>query len=286
MNADSTGSAGLTSMRWHELALQRWFHTNFVVTEGYPVPVVFTAPMDAFAHFQQLWASSNNPFSYLLEAKDEHGTPLYRPHPEPAKYPLIAISRKGWNMRSTQTYSIHRARHLAWPTYSDQPAREDLGRVLTVRRPMAWDFKFQVDFFSLRPDTQAMFLQTLMSKFWMTGGATPRAFVRIDYPSYYGTQFVQMTLDNSAVENTTPETPADDAVPEYRTTFNLTVEGWVPDFTLFEFPALWTLLLRGKIVPSPGQLAELFTLRQIDLRIGASVPAPILYERPDVPLPA
>ena len=61
----------LTGMRVHELALARWLHQNFQTRPGYPTPVVFATPMDAFAEFDRLFASANNPFAYLL--KDVNG---------------------------------------------------------------------------------------------------------------------------------------------------------------------------------------------------------------------
>ena len=77
------GSLTGTSMRYHELALQRWLNRVFQVREGYAIPVVFTSPMDAFSQFRQLWSRDNNPFNYLLDLKDANGTPLYEPFPSP-----------------------------------------------------------------------------------------------------------------------------------------------------------------------------------------------------------
>ena len=66
----------LTAMRVHEVALQAWCYRHFYVAEGYPVPVVFAWPMDAFGEFNKLWQSQNsNPFAYLLNLKDSEGRP-------------------------------------------------------------------------------------------------------------------------------------------------------------------------------------------------------------------
>ena len=122
--ADSTlsvkaGAVGGTSMRYHELALQAWLNVWAVVRVGYPVPVIFAAPMDAFSQFEQLWAQDTNPFRYLFDLKDAKGTPLYEPFPSPMRYPIISVYRKGWKYRMYQNFSIHRWRQINWPTVSD-----------------------------------------------------------------------------------------------------------------------------------------------------------------------
>lgn len=274
-------SAELTAMRWHELAIQNWLYSNFFVQEGYPVPVVFTSPMDAFSNFKQLWSIDHNPFSYLLDARDETGEPLYLPHPAPVRYPLISVHRKGWDVRSTQNYAMHRCRYLSWPTVSNGVAREDLGVVKTVRRPQGWNFKYQIDFFSMRPDTQAVFLSTLMSKFWMHGGSTPRCWVKVNFPSYLGVQFEQMLLDAGSVQNMTPEEVPDNEVTEYRFSFVVTLEGWVPDLDIVEYPAMWTLILNSKIPATPGLLEQTFEQTRWDTRVDGE--NPIMEERSNVP---
>ena len=103
-------------MRYHELALQRWLNKIFLLRWGVPVPVVFTSPMDAFSLFSQLWSEANNPFQYLLNIKDEKGAPLYQPYPQPVRYPVISVYRKGWKYRQYQNFSIHRMRWINWPS--------------------------------------------------------------------------------------------------------------------------------------------------------------------------
>src|SRR5215831_4071325 len=115
-----TGSLQSTSMRYHELWLQRWLNAKFVVRWGVPCPVVFSTPLDAYSLFTRLWADSNNPFKYLLDAKDENGTPLYEPYPSPVRYPLISVMRKGVKLRPYQNFSVHRWQHVNWPTISDE----------------------------------------------------------------------------------------------------------------------------------------------------------------------
>jgi hypothetical protein len=141
-------------MRYHELALQHWLNRKFFVREGYPIPVVFATPMDAFGQFNKLWSQSNNPFQYLLDAKDEKGTPLYLPYPNPVRYPLLSVYRKGWRYRSYQNFSIHRHRHINWPSVStieEGLGKCELGNVMTSKMPLAYDYRFQLNHFSTPP---------------------------------------------------------------------------------------------------------------------------------------
>ena len=155
----AAGGLEATSMRYHELNLQRWLSSRFFVREGYGVPVVFSTPMDAASHFKQLWSDENNPFKYLLELKDAEGTPLYEPHPSPIRYPLISVMRRGIRYRPYQNFSIHSWRHINWPTVSDPgepgPGTEqqgvglvkcDLGNVTTSRMPLDFYYCFQIYF--------------------------------------------------------------------------------------------------------------------------------------------
>jgi len=255
------GSLGGTSMRYHELALQRWLNGLFQVREGYPVPVVFTSPMDAFGAFAQLWGDANNPFGYLLSLKDDCGKPLYEPYPSPIRYPIISVHRKGWKYRSYQNFSIHRWRHINWPTVSDTgsviPGKNQqgtglqrcaLGEVTTARRPMAWDYRFQIDFFSNRPDTVAFFLQQFMNEMWRTGGV-PQTWIKVPYPGY-GEMLVRLYLDGE-IESMTPEEPEPGKNVEFRTSITVVVEGFDVDLRFKIYPALWYLVLgSGSVEPT------------------------------------
>src|SRR3974390_3038558 len=95
-----TGSLGVTSMRYHELALAAWLNQKFILRQGYPIPVVFASPMDAFTKLQNLWKLEKNPFSYLFNLVDDKGTPLYEPYPAVPRYPLLSVMRKGWKYRT------------------------------------------------------------------------------------------------------------------------------------------------------------------------------------------
>lgn len=247
-----SGLLSSQSMRYHELYLSRWFSTWAYVREGYPVPTVFGAPMDAFGHFQQLWSGADNPFSYLLELKDAKGTPLYLPHPAPVRYPLISVFRKGWKYRTSQNFSIHRWARINWPTVSDDVSKCDLGNVTTSRMPMAFDYRFQIDHFCSRPDSQAFFIDAFFYEMWRTGGAL-QTWIPIEYPGW-GTQLVRMYLDGD-IDSTTPEEPADGSQVEYRTTINLVVEGFMVDLKFKILPALWTLIT-GYGGVDPRRLSE------------------------------
>ena len=288
------GALGGTSVRYHELWLQRFLNERFFVRVGYPVPVVFTSPMDAFSAFQQLWASANNPFSYLFNLKDAKGDAIYQPYPQPVRYPIMSVYRKGWKYRPYQNFSIHRMRHINWPTVSDAGPplagrvqvgtglrKIDLGNVTTSRWPMAWDYRFQIDHFCMRPDTQAFFMEQLMSEFWRTGGK-PQTWLPIHYPGW-GKRLVRMYLEGD-IENLTPEEPEEEHNVEFRTSITVVIEGFDVDLYYEIFPAFWTLVLTaGKFrAVSPVQLEKAFAFaEEFDERIhGAN---PTLDRRPNVP---
>lgn len=275
--AKPTGRLDFTGMRVHELALQSWLYRTFQVREGYPVPVVFSTPMDAFGHFKNLWADDKNPFKYLLDAKDETGKPLYEPHPSPVRYPLISVYRRGWKFRTQQNFSIHRYK-LTWPTVAPDVTRCQLGNAQVSRMPMAWDYRFQIDHFCMRPDTQAGFVEKLMWEFWRTGG-TAQTWIPVAYPGW-GYRLARLYLEGDSIESTTPEEPPDEKNVEFRTTLNITVEGFAVDLDWRTVPALWTLVLRGGSPLSPESLFELY---RVDLRVGGENPT--LAYREDVPAP-
>lgn len=268
-----SGSLTVTSMRYHELAVMAWLNRVFLVREGYPVPVVFSSPMDAFSHFANLWKDENNPFSYLLSAKDERGSPLYLPYPAPVRYPLLSVHRKDFKLRPGQNYSIHRFRHLNWPTVSDNAAKTDLANVTTSRMPMAFDYRYQVDHYCTRPDSQALFIQRLMDVFWMTGG-TLQAWLPVNYPGW-GTQLVRFYLDGD-IENATPEEPEEGKHVEFRTTFTLVVEGYSVDVRMQVFPAFWETIFKSTGVygrsPTPSELADAQIIATYDERIQCANP--------------
>ena len=264
-------------MRYHELAMQAWLYSRFFVREGYPVPVVFGTPMDAFSRFKDLWSQANNPFSYLFDLKDENGTPLYEPHPAVPRYPLLSVMRKGWKYRTMQNYSIHQWRRLNWPTVSDDVKREDLGNVTVSDMPMAWDYRFQINFYSTRPDTQAFFIETLMREFNRTGGA-PQTWIPISYPGI-GDHLIRLTMADESIEWQTPDEPEADKIMEYSTSVNVTLEGYSIDTNFRVVPALWTLII-GQGSASVDELEQISPLASTNLRVGND--NPVLNDRVDV----
>lgn len=267
-------------MRYHELALMAWLNRKFLVREGYPVPVVFASPMDAFSKFKDLWSRDNNPFNYLFDLKDKKGTPLYEPHPAVPKYPLLSVMRKGWKYRQQQNFSIHNWRHLNWPTVSSDVKREDLGTVTVSRMPMAFDYRFQIEYYSMRPDTQAFYIETLMNQFFRSGGAL-QTWLPINYPGI-GQFYIRLVMDGDSIDWSTPDEPETDKITEFRTTTNLTLEGYSIDANFQKLPTLWTLLFNdASATPSPDDLAPITPIAVENLRINNANPT--LLGRTNVP---
>ena len=283
------GSLDSTSMRYHELWLQRWLYSRFFVREGYPIPVVFSTPMDAFSLFSKLWSGEQNPFAYLLEAKDETGAPLYEPYPSPVRYPLISVMRKGIKFRPYQNFSIHSWKHINWPTISDTgpevPGKPeqigfdlkkcDLAHVTTSRMPMAFDYRFQVDHFCLRPDTQAFYVERLLNQFWRSGGAL-QTWIDIEYPGW-GSQYVRLYVEGE-VDTAVPEEYQDKNV-EFRTSYSLVLEGFSIDVNYAIKPAVW------KLIPWSGTPQQLTNMLEVALAIDLRPKGynMTLEARPDIP---
>lgn len=270
-------------MRYHELAVAGWLNRIFLLRSGYPVPVVFTSPMDAFSLFNKLWAEASNPFQYLLDIKDENGAPLYQPYPQPVRYPVISVYRKGWKLRPHQNFSTHRMRHINWPTVSNtgtyttgvnstgtNVTMGDLGNVTTSRFPMAFDYRFQIDHFCNRPDTQAFFIGQAFREFWRTGGPQMQTWTVVNYPGF-GRKLIRLYVDGD-IENLTPEEPEDGKNVEFRTSFNVVMEGYDIDLDYEIYPALWKLVINESSA-SPGDLAAIFDFStEIDMRNNANNP--------------
>lgn len=256
----------LTCMRIHELALNRWLNQKFILGLGYPVPVIFSTPMDAFSEFDRLFKQASNPYAYLLKP-DANGR-IIEPYPSIQKYPLTCVSRRGWAFRPSQNYSFHTQRRAGWPTVGKDVTIRDLATVAQRRMPMAWDFTFQVDHLCRRPDHQAFFLEQLFKAFGRSTGGQPQAFLRVIFPTI-GVFLARMYL-NGEVQDATEKEPNDGPLI-FRTTANFTIEGWQQDFDLALVPTLWRLLA-GVSGVAPNDLREAFTF---DLR-DAPVVSPII----------
>jgi hypothetical protein len=275
LNTQAGALAG-TSMRYHELALQQWLNTVFKLRWGVPVPVVFSTPMDAFSAFNKLWAENDNVFKYLLDVKDEEGRPVYQPYPQPVRYPIISVYRKGWKLRQSHNFSIHRMRYINWPTVSstgssvygrpdqgDNLTQCNMGHVTTSRFPMAFDYRFQIDHFCNRPDTQAFYISQLFREFWRTGGPTMQTWIVVNYPGL-GSKLVRLYVDGE-IQNMTPEEPEDGKSVEFRTSFTVVLEGYDIDLDYQIYPTLWKLVLRSGSV-DPAALTDAFNALTIDMR--------------------
>lgn len=255
--------AQTTAMRYHDVALKRWLHSNFYVRDGYSVPVVFARAMDAYGQFQKLWSQDNNPFAYLLAAKDSNGTPLYLPHPEPPAYPLFAVERKNFRLRVEQNYGHKKFRRLDWRTVADVThdglTKEDLKYVTQARMPMAVDFNYQVDFLCLRADTfAALWLEPLFEKM-RRGGAMFQTWIALPVPCF-GTKLVRAYIDGE-IEDLTPPQPDDGNMVIFRGSMNLIVEGWVYDQRLYEVDTVWRAIFRATNPTEldPSVYEEVFT---------------------------
>lgn len=273
-----SGLLANVAMRYHELAMQRWCYSRFYVIEGYPVPVVFSTPMDAYSHFNDLWKRGSNPFAYLMEARDANGTPLYLPHPAPARYPLISIYRRRNRFRTEDNFSMHRWRRINWPTVNADVKQSDLGTVSTSYMPMGWSFDFQLDFWAVNPATVALFTQRLMWQFFRTGGNST-TWIEVIYPPPFGPQTVKLKIDGDSLEHVTEQVTPEDEQAVYRVTVNLVLEGYLVDLDIQRLPALWTLIVgNGSDPVTPDELDVLATA---DLRVNADNPT--LESRDNVP---
>jgi len=205
----------LTDRRIHDLALQRWLQHSFILKQGYPVPIVFAHPMDAFSQFENLWKSENNPYSYLYSLRDVDGAPAYQPYPSPARYPIISVNRAGLGYRPSQSYGTRFFRAEYYRTAAKDVSLEDVGIAVNKNMPTAWDFRYQITHMCLRPDTQAIFEHNLVRSFeW------------------------------------TPD-PAQEEQTIYTTSFTIVVEGYSVDLNEVLLPALWSKMLRVGTLPLP-----------------------------------
>jgi len=212
--------------------------------------------MDAFAQFSILWRDKDNPFSYLLELKDEHGRPRYQPYPAPPLYPLLSVHRLGWRPRASQSWGVRVHRNVGWLTISDNAKKQDLANVAQVRMPSAWDFRFQIDHFCMNPSTQSNFITSLMQAFSYFGGQ-PQTWIDAVYPGHWGHQTLHMVMDGD-IQSVTPEVAPEGEVTQFRTSFSVTVEGYCPEINYAVVPSLWTLVAESKAV-APDALTKIFS---------------------------
>ena len=224
----------LTGMRIHELALNAWLYRTFYVSAGYPVPVVFATPMDAFSEFDKVLEQSNSPFAYLRKLPQE-------PYPSNVRYPLIGVERKGWAFRPSQNYSSHVERRWGWPgnaTVADGFNSNNLSNVQQERMGMAWDYRFNIDHYAMRPDTQALFVQRLMRQLQYTAGQ-PQLYIPVIYPGH-NAQWIRTFLQGE-INDMTEKAPGENFMV-FRTSLTLVMEGFSYDDNKVTVPTVWALL--------------------------------------------
>lgn len=279
---------GLTGMRIHELALQRWFYHNFFIQAAtYPIPVIFNPPRLAFAEFNRLWQGATNPqnpFNYLTRLVDEHGTPLYEPYPSNVRYPLITVRRLGTRYRTSQSYTPHRYRRLFWPTVSSDVVRQQLGYVAQAQMPSAWDYRFQVSFFCRTPEMLAYFNSRLHSALKVSAGDA-QTFIVGRYPFHNGPQYLRLYLDGS-IDDVQPDAQPE-SYTEYQTSFNLVIEGYNVYFNMQYVPTFWRLAV-GQQVVSPEVLERIFDFNTVEVTEDLRNVAinPVVDSTVGIPVPA
>src|SRR2546422_3407245 len=75
-------------------------------------------------------------------------------------------------------------------------------------------------------------------------------------PRSVGLQLCRLYLEGD-VDNLTPPEPEAEAHVEYRTSFNVTLQGWAVDLDRSAVPALWTQVL-GVNAVDPADLTRLY----------------------------
>lgn len=265
-------------MRIHELALQRWLNQVFIFKEGFPVPVIFATPKDAHAEFLRIWKLDNNPYCYLLELKDDRGNPVYNANPPTVIYPLLSVTRLDWRHRVQQSAGYHVNRAAYYPTVQGNGSvtQNDMAWAASLGMPTAWDFRFQIDHYCMFPQTQAVFLNRLMREFRFSGGS-PQTFIVARYPFPHQKKYIRAYLESDIQNVSTDANP--DGAQEYRTSFNLVLEGFWMDFKTQFNPVLWQLGLGTEgMAAAPSSLSKWFDFHDIyggvdDVRNGQSNPA-------------
>jgi hypothetical protein len=231
-------------MRIHELALQRFLNKHFSIVEGYPIPVLFTKPMDAFDTFQTIWQDPNNPFNYLLNAKDSKGTPLYLPFPAPVRLPMITVNRSNWTFAAKRNFGL-----FDWTVATHRDTATSKQQCM----PVGWDYHLQVDHYCSRPDTQAYFIAQLQRVLQRSGGV-PCIWIPCLYPTI-GKQLIKIYLDGDITDSTEEES-TDKNFKIYRTTLRFTVEGYWVDADIGNVPLLLKMVLTARAI-SPTVIAAL-----------------------------
>ncbi len=280
----------VTDKRVHDVAIQRWFQQKFLMREGFPVPIVLSNPMDAFATFSRLWNGPNNPYAYLAQLADFGGL-----DPGPMRFPLFSVDFKRMKYRPQQSYASRTNRRLKWLTVDS--AQEgvtinDLANVAQARFPAAWTFQYQVDFWCTRPDTQAIFMKQLTNCFKVMSAGVPQTFIPVVYPNYFGSLAERLVLTSDIDDMT--EKDNNNSEVQFRTSFTVEIEGYAIDPSVTVSPTFWTMIVGAEAAISPEDINRYFDLHGIqasqDLRAIRPVLNSVLVSRtplpPDEPLPS
>ena len=242
------------------------------------MPVVYAVPMDAFAEFSKLWASTNS-YDYLKSSDPS----VQKVWPQNTVTPLISFSFTGDHYRSDLSSNTRVNRTYSWLTAGNpsQNKISDLGNVQQVRYSQSADFNFQVDFWCQKPQTQAVFYEQLAQAFRVSSAGVRQSWVTVPYPVTHGTQNVRL-IQTSDVQSVTESSMAPEGnIVMYHTSFTVSIEGYYPDRTSYVVPTLWYLTL-SLDNPGPTDLSTLYLLNNYVLPSG-QISNPTLALRTNLP---
>lgn len=228
------------------------------------MPVVYAAPMLAFAEFNRLWQDPRSIFNYLKAPTAASVWPVN------TRTPLISHILTGTKYRPELSAATKVNRYSSWPSVSSaaQGMRENyLAEVQQVRYAQAFDFNFQLDFWCQDPNTQNIFFEQLFNAFRVSSAGEQQTWVPVPYPPSHGTQMVRLRLTGDPQNIVDTNSPAVDNVTLYRTSLNISIEGYRPDRTIITVPAVW--YMGFSIEPdnlAPADLNTFFVNGNFDLR--------------------
>ena len=103
---------------------------------------------------------------------------------------------------------------------------------------MAWDYRFNIDHYAMRPDTQALFVQRLMRQLQYTAGQ-PQLYIPVIYPGH-NAQWIRTFLQGE-INDMTEKAPGENFMV-FRTSLTLVMEGFSYDDNKVTVPTVWALL--------------------------------------------
>lgn len=253
-----------SALRLHWVALSNWLNQHIRLPTGQPVPVINATPMDAFSQFDKLWNAQNSPFAYL-RSQETPGTPSV--YPVDQRYPLISVDSRGMRYVPERSYGSRVFRRIFWPV-SDSPGTpgvtlSSLAHVAQARMPLAFDYRYRIDMWSMRPDTQAFLVEQFI-RAMKASAAQLQAYIHVLYPMYMGRWLVK-TVAESDIEDSTEKSPIDQPM-RYRSTVDIAMQGWRADTRLVITPTLWAVNTSVDVAVSPEDLAQVYVLNSYDMR--------------------